>query len=336
MHVRGRVVTHVREKDNRGQGEHWVLKLLRNKRLLSTDSSKVDEPLKVEEAEIVKQQPPVADKLLVLGGNGFVGSHVCKEALHRGFPVSSFSRSGRSTIPESWADEVVWRKGSLLDPDSLKDVMNGIISVISCVGGFGSNSHMFKINGTANINAIRAAAEMGVKRFVYISAADFGLVNYMLQGYYEGKRATEAELLSKFTYGGVILRPGFIHGTRQVGSMKIPLGVIGSPLEMASAHAARLASTRGARSARAERGQRERSVVDKHEWSVAGAGRRSEAGERGRSEAGSHGQSEAGSHGRSEADKREQGKAGDWPTNPRLFPDRLGRIRKACSEDGRG
>lgn len=34
------------------------------------------------------------------------------------------------------------------------------------------------------------------------------------------------------TLSGVILRPGFIHGTRRVGSMKIPLGVIGSPLEM--------------------------------------------------------------------------------------------------------
>ena len=31
---------------------------------------------------------------------------------------------------------------------------------------------------------------------------------------------------------GVILRPGFIYGTRRVGSMKLPLGVIGSPLEM--------------------------------------------------------------------------------------------------------
>lgn len=28
---------------------------------------------------------------------------------------------------------------------------------------------------------------VGVKRFVYISAADFGLVNYLLQGYYDGK-----------------------------------------------------------------------------------------------------------------------------------------------------
>lgn len=206
-------------------------------RLLSTESNYVDEPFKVEEAETVKVPPPPSEKLLVLGGNGFVGSHVCKEALEQGLSVSSLSRSGRSTIKDSWAEKVVWNQGNLLVPDSLKDVMDGVTSVISCVGGFGSNSHMYKINGTANINAIRVAAEKGVKRFVYISAADFGVANYLLQGYYEGKRAAEAELLSKFIYGGVILRPGFIHGTRQVGSMKIPLGVIGSPLEMVLQHA---------------------------------------------------------------------------------------------------
>jgi hypothetical protein len=36
---------------------------------------------------------------------------------------------------------------------------------------------------------------------------------------------------------GVILRPGFIYGTRNVGSVKLPLGVIGSPLEMVSSRA---------------------------------------------------------------------------------------------------
>nr|VDD20148.1 unnamed protein product [Brassica rapa] len=91
---------------------------------------------------------------------------------------------------------------------------------------------MYKINGTANINAIRAASEKGVKRFVYISAADFGLAKYLLSGYYEGKRAAETELLTRFAYGGIILRPGFIYGTRSVGNMKIPLGVFGSPMEM--------------------------------------------------------------------------------------------------------
>ncbi|KAL9252599.1 hypothetical protein AKJ16_DCAP06402 [Drosera capensis] len=200
-------------------------------RFLSTDSNKVDEPFKVEEADTVNVPPSPTEKLLVLGGNGFVGSHVCKEALSRGLSVASLSRSGRASSNEAWVNGVQWHQGNLLSPESLDDAFDGVTYVVSCVGGFGSNAYMYKINGTANINAIKAAVGHGVKRFVYISAADFGLVNYALQGYYDGKRATETELLTKFPYGGVILRPGFIYGTRQVGSMKLPLGVIGSPLE---------------------------------------------------------------------------------------------------------
>jgi len=33
-------------------------------------------------------------QLLVLGGNGFVGSHICKEAVDRGLTVASLSRYG--------------------------------------------------------------------------------------------------------------------------------------------------------------------------------------------------------------------------------------------------
>ncbi|CAN0860370.1 Uncharacterized protein At1g32220, chloroplastic [Linum grandiflorum] len=207
------------------------------RRCFSTDSNKVDEPFKVEEAETVNVPPPPKDKLLVLGGNGFVGSHIIREALDRGLSVASLSRSGKSSLHDPWANNVIWYQGNLLSPDSWKDALDGVSAVISCVGGFGSQSYMYKINGTANINAIRAAAEKGVKRFVYISAADFGLANYILRGYYEGKKAAEAELLAKFPYGGIILRPGFIYGTRGVGSLKLPLGVIGSPMEMVLQHA---------------------------------------------------------------------------------------------------
>ncbi|XP_016549078.2 uncharacterized protein At1g32220, chloroplastic [Capsicum annuum] len=173
----------------------------RNVRFLSTESNKTDEPFKVEEAETVNMPPPPTEKLLVLGGNGFVGSHICKEALDRGLTVASISRTGRSSIQDSWANSVTWHQGNLLSTDSWKDALKGVTSVISCVGGFGSNSYMYKINGTANINAIRASSEEGVKRFVYISAADFGPVNYLLQCYYEGKRAAETELLTRYPYG---------------------------------------------------------------------------------------------------------------------------------------
>ncbi|KAF7817324.1 uncharacterized protein G2W53_031293 [Senna tora] len=209
-----------------------AMTISKSRRHLSTDSNKVDEPFKVEEAETINVPPPPTEKLLVLGGNGFVGSHICREALDHGLSVASLSRSGRSSLHDSWANNVTWHQGNLLSTETWKEALNGVTAVISCVGGFGSNSHMYKINGTANINAVRAASEQGVKRFVYISAADFGVANYLLQGYYEGKRAAETEVLTRFPYGGVILRPGFIYGTRSVGSMKIPLGVIGSPMEM--------------------------------------------------------------------------------------------------------
>ncbi|KAJ7000674.1 hypothetical protein NC653_011199 [Populus alba x Populus x berolinensis] len=232
-------------------------------RFLSTGSEKVDGSSKLEEAEREEFTPP-REKLLVLGGNGFVGSHICIEALAHGLNVSSLSRyyflnrdqertegfrilplliqlllirSGKSSLHDPWANDIVWHQGDLLSPDSLGNALNGVTSVISCVGGFGSNSYMYDINGTANINAIRAASEQGVKRFVYISAADFGLVNYLLKGYFAGKRSTETELLDKFQHGGAILRPGFIHGTRRVGSVHLPLSIIGAPLEMVLRHA---------------------------------------------------------------------------------------------------
>lgn len=205
-------------------------------RFLSTGSEKVDGSSKLEEAEREEFTPP-REKLLVLGGNGFVGSHICIEALAYGLNVSSLSRSGKSSLHDPWANDIVWHQGDLLSPDSLGNALNGVTSVISCVGGFGSNSYMYDINGTANINAIRVASEQGVKRFVYISAADFGLVNYLLKGYFAGKRSTETELLDKFQHGGAILRPGFIHGTRRVGSVHIPLSIIGAPLEMVLQHA---------------------------------------------------------------------------------------------------
>lgn len=205
-------------------------------RFLSTGSEKVDGSSKLEEAEREEFTPP-REKLLVLGGNGFVGSHICIEALAHGLNVSSLSRSGKSSLHDPWANDIIWHQGDLLSPDSLGNALNGVTSVISCVGGFGSNSYMYDINGTANINAIRAASEQGVKRFVYISAADFGLVNYLLKGYFAGKRSTETELLDKFQHGGAILRPGFIHGTRRVGSVRLPLSIIGAPLEMVLRHA---------------------------------------------------------------------------------------------------
>ncbi|XP_074559670.1 uncharacterized protein At1g32220, chloroplastic-like [Curcuma longa] len=71
---------------------------------------------------------------------------------------------------------------------------------------------MRTLNGTANVNAVQVASEQGVQRFGYVSAASFGIIDYFLQGYYDGQRMTEAAISSRFPNGGVILRPGYIYG----------------------------------------------------------------------------------------------------------------------------
>lgn len=136
----------------------------RNGRHLSTDSTKVDEPFKVEEAETVNVPPPPTEKvlhcedsslfriflihqscctdsctlltwliciltqLLVLGGNGFVGSHVCREALDRGLSVASLSRYKAFNTHKSFVGFPHWRYLSrwmqLLVPADAKDILN--------------------------------------------------------------------------------------------------------------------------------------------------------------------------------------------------------------------
>lgn len=47
-------------------------------------------------------------KLIVFGGNGFVGTRVCEEALQTGLAVVSINRSGAPKATASWTSEVEW------------------------------------------------------------------------------------------------------------------------------------------------------------------------------------------------------------------------------------
>ena len=47
-------------------------------------------------------------KLLVFGGNGYVGTRVCEEALKTGLQVVSINRSGKPKATDAWINEVDW------------------------------------------------------------------------------------------------------------------------------------------------------------------------------------------------------------------------------------
>lgn len=47
-------------------------------------------------------------KLIVFGGNGFVGTRVCEEALNTGLAVVSISRSATPKASAHWTSQVDW------------------------------------------------------------------------------------------------------------------------------------------------------------------------------------------------------------------------------------
>ncbi|EIW85140.1 NAD(P)-binding protein [Coniophora puteana RWD-64-598 SS2] len=80
-----------------------------------------------------------AQKVLVVGGNGFLGSAVCKAALARGMDVTSISSSGRPyRTPRghspAWTSKVNWRKADALLPETYRDLLSGVSAVVHTLG----------------------------------------------------------------------------------------------------------------------------------------------------------------------------------------------------------
>ncbi|RAH75282.1 ubiquinone biosynthesis protein COQ11 [Aspergillus aculeatinus CBS 121060] len=83
-----------------------------------------------------------AKRVVVAGGNGFLGSRICKSAVARGWSVTSLSRSGEprwETVTDSvnrpsWASSVEWAKADILKPETYKAFLNGATAVVHSMG----------------------------------------------------------------------------------------------------------------------------------------------------------------------------------------------------------
>ncbi|PYH34463.1 ubiquinone biosynthesis protein COQ11 [Aspergillus neoniger CBS 115656] len=83
-----------------------------------------------------------AKRVVVAGGNGFLGSRICKSAVARGWEVTSLSRSGEprwntvtgSLNRPSWASSVEWAKADMLKPETYKPFLNGANAVVHSMG----------------------------------------------------------------------------------------------------------------------------------------------------------------------------------------------------------
>jgi len=112
-------------------------------------------------------------KVLVVGGTGFVGTHLCRELRRREHDVTSLSRSpGEADLPEG----VTEATGDVTDYDSIAGAFAGMDAAINLVAlsplfkPSGGNGMHDEVHRKGTEHCVEAAEEHGVDRFVQMSA----------------------------------------------------------------------------------------------------------------------------------------------------------------------
>ncbi|TKX79236.1 complex I NDUFA9 subunit family protein [Halorubrum sp. SD626R] len=110
-------------------------------------------------------------KVLVAGGTGFIGSHLCRALADGGHEVTALSRSADDT-----PGDVAAAVGDVTDYDSIVDAVDGQDAVVNLVAlsplfePKGGNVMHDRIHRGGTENLVRAAEEGGADRFVQLSA----------------------------------------------------------------------------------------------------------------------------------------------------------------------
>lgn len=130
---------------------------------------------------------------LVIGANGFLGSHVTRQLVADGHQVRAMVRPGANTVG---IDDLALHRfhGDVFDTETLRAAMDGVDDVYYCVvdtrGWLRDTTPLFQTNveGTRNVLnvALDVTEKAGLRRFVYTSS-------YVTVGRRRGRRATEED-----------------------------------------------------------------------------------------------------------------------------------------------
>lgn len=154
---------------------------------------------------------PLENKLVVLiGGAGFVGTHLAQDLLERGARLRIASRNpekAHKLKPLANLGQLQFARCNAADPRSIETCVAGADAVVYLVGTFGSNQEALQAEGPGH--AARAAAAAGAESFVYVSA--IGADADKEGGYFRTKGQGEAKVLEAFPKA-TIIRPSAVFG----------------------------------------------------------------------------------------------------------------------------
>ncbi|MBI5575526.1 MAG: complex I NDUFA9 subunit family protein [Deltaproteobacteria bacterium] len=153
-------------------------------------------------------------EILVTGGTGFVGTHVCRALIARGFLPRLLVRPGsEDRIPADIRERGRFTLGDVTDREAVEYAMQGTTAVVHLVGiirEFPEKGITFeRLHVAATRNVVDAARRWNLSRIVHMSA--LGAKAGGTTGYFDSKGRAE-EYVRRSGLSWTILRPSVIFG----------------------------------------------------------------------------------------------------------------------------
>lgn len=119
-------------------------------------------------------------KILVTGGAGFIGSHLCEHLVALGKRVvvlDNFRNGKRENLTFAGGEALEVIEGDIVDPAICVRALRGVDTVyhLACLGvrhSLHSPVENHQVNALGTLNVLEAAKATGVKRFVYVSTSE--------------------------------------------------------------------------------------------------------------------------------------------------------------------
>jgi len=154
---------------------------------------------------------PLEDKLVVLiGGGGFLGTHVAQALLERGARLRIADRHPEKAFrlkPLANLGQIQFARCSVTDRRSIANVMQGADAAAYLVGAFAGDLESLQATGAGR--AAEAAAQAGAASFAYVSA--IGADAASASGYAASKGKGEDLVRAAFPRA-TVLRPSVMFG----------------------------------------------------------------------------------------------------------------------------
>lgn len=169
-------------------------------------------------------------KALVIGGTGFIGSHIVKDLVSKGIKVRVLIRRNRN-INHLNKKEIEFVHGDILEINSLREYTKDVDLVYSAFGILGKWSipeqTYWEVNTKGVKNLLESCLNNNIRQFIHISSA--GVLGPLPHGvvanesfpfnpsnvYEETKCEAEKEVLKfyeKYKIPSTIIRPEFVYG----------------------------------------------------------------------------------------------------------------------------